>query len=103
MDNYSGVIREGVRVSLAAVDPAVYDTKQTAAFSDEVIPDLHRLGVVVEGIHHSGGELHCTLYLPTHDRVLRRQVLERLAKFEEAWVDTVVVSPGILYTEDLSE
>lgn len=90
-------------MSLASVDSAAYDTKQEAAFSNDVVPELHGLGVTVDAIKHVGGELHVTLYLPSHDRALRVSVLERLQRFEEAWADTVVVSPGILYSEDLPE
>ncbi len=92
-------------MSLAPVEAAAYDTKQEVDFTHGVIPDLHRLGVTVEGLRHTPGtgELHVTLYLPTHTRTLREQVISRLQRFEEAWAYTVIVAPGILYTEDLAE
>jgi hypothetical protein len=82
-----------------------YDTKIEAGFSHNVVPDLQDWGVVVAGLRDmpEAGELHVTLYLPTHERELRERVLRRLQDFEASYAHTTTVSPTIMHAEDLAE
>lgn len=89
----------------ATVDPESFETKQEAEFSNSVLPELRRLGVTVRGLRHvpGAGELHVALYLPSHDRGLRDEVLRLLQAFEESFAHTVSLSASLLHAEDLAD
>lgn len=84
------------------LDTAEYSTTETVRFERSVLPALSDLGVIVENLRHieGAGELHVTLYLPSHDRAVREKTLCVLQDFERAYAHTVTVSPSMLYAED---
>lgn len=93
-------------MSLADIRSAhSYNTKAEAGFSNNVLPALENLGVVVQDLQDApaSGELHVTLYLPNHERELRESVLRLLQDFEASYAYTTTVSPTIMHVEDLAD
>jgi hypothetical protein len=82
-----------------------YNTKAEVGFSNNVLPALEDLGVVVQELDESpaSGELHVKLYLPNHERQLRETVLRLLQEFEASYAYTTTVSPTIMHVEDLAD
>lgn len=82
-----------------------YNTKIEAGFSNTVVPELESWDVAVHDLRDmpESGELHVTLYLPTHARELRERVLRRLQDFEASYAHLTTVSATIMHAEDLAE
>ena len=82
-----------------------YNTKHEAGFSNSVVPEFEGWGVVVENLRDmpENGELHVTLYLPSHERELRERVLRRLQDFEASYAHTTTVSATLMHVEDLAD
>jgi hypothetical protein len=92
-------------MSVSHATGLAYNTKIEAGFSNTVVPEFEAWGVTVENLRDmpESGELHVTLYLPTHERELRERVLRRLQDFEASYANTTTVSATLMHAEDLAD
>lgn len=82
-----------------------YDTKIEAVFSNDYVPRLRDLGVLVSDISHDESRNVLTLVLdlpPTADIDLRRAVGRVLAEFEEGVLLAVITDASYRHVDEVT-